>query len=62
MPTNYPISLFSSNLKFTSENQYGGSLSIAGCSAEKLVKEYGSPIFVLDQDDFLCELKLGKQH
>ena len=57
MPTNYPTSLFSSNLKFTSENQYGGSLSIAGCSAEKLVKEYGSPIFVLDQDDFFVRTK-----
>jgi len=57
MPTNYPTSLFSSNLKFTSENQYGGSLSIAGCTAEKLVKEYGSPIFVLDQDDFFVRTK-----
>ena len=53
MPTNYPTSLFSSNLKFASENQYGGALSIAGCTAEKLVKEYGSPIFVVDQDDFV---------
>lgn len=53
MPTNYPTSLFSSNLKFASENQYGGALSIAGCPAEKLVKEYGSPIFVVDQDDFV---------
>ena len=57
MPTNYPTSLFSSNLKFTYENQYGGALSIAGCSAEKLVKEYGSPIFVLDQDDFFVRTK-----
>ena len=53
MTTNYPTSLFSSNLKFASENQYGGVLSIAGCTAEKLVKEYGSPIFVVDQDDFV---------
>ena len=53
MPTSYPTSLFSSNLKFASENQYGGVLSIAGCTAEKLVKEYGSPIFVVDQDDFV---------
>ncbi len=57
MTTNYPTSLFSSNLKFTDENQYGGALSIAGCSAEKLVKEYGSPIFVLDQDDFFLRTK-----
>ena len=57
MPTNYPTSLFSSNLKFASENQYGGVLSIAGCTAEKLVKEYGSPIFVLDQDDFFVRTK-----
>jgi len=54
---NYPTSLFSSNLKFTSENQYGGNLSIAGCSAEKLVKEYGSPLFVLDQEDFFLRTK-----
>ena len=57
MPTNYPTSLFSSNLKFASENQFGGALSIAGCTAEKLVKEYGSPIFVLDQDDFFVRTK-----
>ena len=57
MTTSYPTSLFSSNLKFTGENQYGGALSIAGCSAEKLVKEYGSPIFVLDQDDFFLRTK-----
>ena len=57
MPTDYSTSLFSSNLKFTSENQYGGILSIAGCSAEKLVKEFGSPIFVLDQEDFFMRTK-----
>ena len=57
MPTNYPTSLFSSNLKFASENQFGGALSIAGCTAEKLVKEFGSPIFVLDQDDFYLRTK-----
>ena len=57
MTTSYPTSLFSSNLKFTDENQYGGALSIAGCTAEKLVKEYGSPIFVLDQDDFFLRTK-----
>ena len=57
MTTSYPTSLFSSNLKFTDENQYGGALSIAGCSAEKLVKEFGSPIFVLDQDDFFLRTK-----
>ena len=48
----YPTSLFSSNLKFDAENNAGGVLSIAGCSAEKLVKEYGSPLFVIDQADF----------
>jgi len=48
----YPTSLFSSNLKFEGENNAGGVLSIAGCSAEKLVKEYGSPLFVIDQADF----------
>jgi diaminopimelate decarboxylase len=48
----YPTSLFSSNLKFEGENKSGGVLSIAGCSAEKLVVEYGSPLFVIDQADF----------
>jgi len=48
----YPTSLFSSNLKFESENKSGGVLSIAGCSAAKLVAEYGSPLFVIDQADF----------
>jgi len=48
----YPTSLFSSNLKFDAENNAGGVLSIAGCTAEKLVKEYGSPLFVIDQEDF----------
>jgi diaminopimelate decarboxylase len=42
---------------FASENQYGGALSIAGCNAEKLFKEYGSPIFVIDQDDFYIRTK-----
>jgi diaminopimelate decarboxylase len=42
---------------FASENQYGGALSIAGCNAEKLVKQYGSPIFVIDQDDFYIRTK-----
>ena len=40
------------NLKFDGENNSGGVLSIAGCSAEKLVNEYGSPLFVIDQADF----------
>jgi len=48
----YPTSVFSSNLKFESENKSGGVLSIAGCSAEKLVAEHGSPLFVIDQADF----------
>ena len=48
----YPTTLFSTNLKFVDENQYGGQMSIANCSAINLVKEFGSPIFVLDQDDF----------
>ena len=48
----YPTSVFSSNLKFEGENKSGGVLSIAGCSAEKLVAEYGSPLFVIDQADF----------
>ena len=54
---NYPTSLFSSNLLFTKENEFGGDLSIAGCSAQKLVKEFGSPTFVIDQDDFYLRTK-----
>ena len=48
----YPTSLFSSNLKINQENQFGGQISIAGCSAQSLVKEFGSPLFVIDQADF----------
>lgn len=48
----YPTTLFSTNLTFAGGSENGGALQIAKCSAEKLVKEFGSPIFVLDQADF----------
>jgi len=54
----YLTSLFSSNLKFDNspvdpaQNDLSGELSIAGCTAANLVKEFGSPLFVMDQDDF----------
>ena len=48
----YPTSLFSSNLKINNENHFGGEISIAGCSAQSLAKEFGSPLFVIDQADF----------
>ena len=48
----YPTSLFSSNLKINQENEFGGEISIAECSAKSLVKEFGSPLFVIDQADF----------
>ena len=60
MTSNYPTSLFSSNLKFSNQNLHGGELSIAGCSAEKIVKEFGSPIFVLDEADFYLRTKAWK--
>jgi len=60
MTDNYPTSLFSSNLKFSNQNLHGGELSIAGCSAEKIVKEFGSPIFVLDEADFYLRTKSWK--
>jgi diaminopimelate decarboxylase len=61
MPANnYPTSLFSSNLKFENENKFGGKLSIAGCPAESLVKEFGSPLFVIDKDDFYLRTKAWK--
>jgi len=60
MTNNYPTSLFSSNLKFSNQNLHGGELSIAGCSAEKIVKEFGSPIFVLDEADFYLRTKAWK--
>ena len=59
-PNKYPTSLFSSNLEFKNENTYGGKLSIAGCSAESLVKEFGSPLYVIDQDDFYLRTKTWK--
>jgi len=54
----YLTSLFSSNLKFDNspvdpaQNDLSGELSFAGCTAANLVKEFGSPLFVMDQDDF----------
>ena len=57
----YPTSLFSSNLTFTGEGENGGVLSIAGCSGEKLVKEFGSPLFVIDQSDFFLRAKSWRQ-
>jgi diaminopimelate decarboxylase len=54
----YLTSLFSSNLKFDNspvdpaQNDFSGELSIAGCTAANLVKEFGSPLFVIDQEDF----------
>lgn len=57
---NYPTSLFSANLEFRQENESGGILSIAGCSAEKLVSQYGSPLFVLDQADFFLRTNAWK--
>ncbi len=59
-PNKYPTSLFSSNLEFKNENTYGGQLSIAGCTAESLVKEFGSPLYVIDQDDFYLRTKAWK--
>ena len=49
---NYPTSLFASNLEIENGNEFGGQISIAGCSAKSLVKEFGSPLFVIDQGDF----------
>ena len=57
----YPTSLFSSNLTFAGEGENGGVLAIAGCSAEKLVKEFGSPLFVIDQADFFLRAKSWRQ-
>ena len=57
----YPTSLFSSNLTFTGEGENGGALAIAGCSGEKLVKEFGSPLFVIDQADFFLRAKSWRQ-
>jgi len=57
----YPTSLFSSNLTFKGEGENGGVLAIAGCSAEKLVKEFGSPLFVIDQADFFLRAKSWRQ-
>ena len=57
----YPTSLFSSNLTFVGEGENGGVLSIADCSGEKLVKEFGSPLFVIDQADFFLRAKSWRQ-
>jgi len=57
----YPTSLFSSNLTFAGEGENGGVLAIAGCSAEKLVNEFGTPLFVIDQADFFLRAKSWRQ-
>jgi len=57
----YPTSLFSSNLTFAGEGENGGVIAIAGCSGEKLVKEFGSPLFVIDQADFFLRAKSWRQ-
>jgi diaminopimelate decarboxylase len=63
---NYPTSPFSSNLKFNnspvdiSKNDISGELSIASCSAISLVKEYGSPLFVIDEADFFLRANAWK--
>ena len=57
----YPTSLFSSNLKINQENQFGGQISIANCSAQSLVKEFGSPLFVIDQDDFYARTNAWRE-
>jgi diaminopimelate decarboxylase len=63
---NYPTSPFSSNLKFNnspvdiSKNDISGELSIAGCSAVSLIKEYGSPLFVIDEADFFLRANAWK--
>lgn len=57
----YPTSLFSSNLTFTGESENSGVIAIAGCSGEKLVKEFGSPLFVIDQADFFLRAKSWRQ-
>ena len=54
---NYPTSLFSSNLKIEKGNEFGGEISIAGCSAKSLATEFGSPLFVIDQADFYIRTK-----
>ena len=57
----YPTSLFSSNLTFTGESENSGVLAIAGCSGEKLVKEFGSPLIVIEQADFILRAKSLRQ-
>jgi diaminopimelate decarboxylase len=63
---NYPTSPFSSNSKFNnsiidpSKSEISGELSIAGCSAISLVKEFGSPLFVIDEADFFLRANAWK--
>ncbi|CAB5143088.1 unannotated protein [freshwater metagenome] len=57
----YSTSLFSKNLKIENENDFGGNFSIASCSATALTKEFGSPLFVLDQADFADRVNAWQQ-
>ena len=42
-----PTSIWSTNVSFAR-----GSLEVAGCAAKDLAKDFGTPAFILDEDDF----------
>ena len=46
------MSAWSSNAKFVS-----GELEIAGCAVSALAKEFGTPLFVVDEADFYARAK-----
>ena len=46
MTSTFPADIFSTNASFANE------LSIGGVKATDLVREFGSPLFVVDEDDF----------
>ena len=48
----YPKDFLSINTKILEANQFGGQISIAGCSTTALAKKYGTPLFVMDVADF----------
>ena len=45
---------------FSSNSSFDGSLSIAGMSASQLASEFGTPLFVIDEADFLSRATLWK--
>ncbi|NBV95489.1 MAG: diaminopimelate decarboxylase [Actinobacteria bacterium] len=48
----YPKGFLSTNTQIKNSNKFGGEISIANCSAQSLANKYGTPLFIMDIEDF----------